>query len=455
MTSPHRGTARVLALLATFPAAALAAVSPAPEPPQEPSSGLTGHWEGHLTRLERDYPLRLDLTMEGEAPQGTLDLSDYSLYGAPLTFDRQGDVLVLSTHLLDCELRLSRRGGGLEGSAVLTGLEAQAALTRTSDQPTIYRHHEVRFESGDARLAGTLVTPDADGPFPTVVWTHGSGPDTRDTFYYHGRAHLMAQQGIASLIYDKRGAGRSTGTQAYLGERLVADATVALDTAFAHPRVDPERVGIAGFSQGGWVAPAAAARRPRVAFVLVGATPGVTGSEQNVYSLRTRLVAADRPPEEIEQACDLLAQLYRYYATGEDRPRMEAALNGARSSDWFQSGLFQRLMFWPEDGLPAGKREGWTSPWEDPMTPWRTLKVPVLSVWGERDRDVPVELSRDRIRAALAEAGNRRSRLTVFPRASHGLWVLRDDEALWDWPRQAPGYHELLVTWVRAQVGLP
>lgn len=91
---------------------------------------------------------------------------------------------------------------------------------------------------------------------------------------------------MASLIYDKRGAGESTGRDALKLELLVGDALAALRCARGRNDVDPRRVGLAGFSQGGWVAPAAAAADVELA-LMVGATPGITVRE----ILRPRRVA--------------------------------------------------------------------------------------------------------------------------------------------------------------------
>jgi len=90
----------------------------------------------------------------------------------------------------------------------------------------------------------------------------------------------------------------------------------------------------------------------------------------------------------------------------------------------------------------------------DPATFWPKVKVPVLAVWGEKDRLVPANLSRDRIEKWLREAGNEDHTLRVFPDAGHGIALIRGEDEPWDWPRLAPGYHELLVKWTRQRAGL-
>ena len=48
-----------------------------------------------------------------------------------------------------------------------------------------------------------------EGPFPAIVFVHGSGSETRKNSSYS--AKWMTSIGYAALIYDKRGAGESDG----------------------------------------------------------------------------------------------------------------------------------------------------------------------------------------------------------------------------------------------------
>ncbi|NNC11523.1 alpha/beta hydrolase [Planctomonas sp. JC2975] len=75
---------------------------------------------------------------------------------------------------------------------------------------------EVSWQLDGITMAGTLVRPDGDGPFPAVVFVAGSGPTDRDWCSpllpgTNGSARLLAEAfataGIASLRYDKRASG--------------------------------------------------------------------------------------------------------------------------------------------------------------------------------------------------------------------------------------------------------
>lgn len=80
------------------------------------------------------------------------------------------------------------------------------------------QEQEVRIQSGEVELIGILCSPDGTGKFPAVLMVHGRGPLDRDENMkgqqlniFNAIAHVLAQRGIASLRYDKRGYGASSG----------------------------------------------------------------------------------------------------------------------------------------------------------------------------------------------------------------------------------------------------
>ncbi|MBW4095828.1 MAG: acetylxylan esterase [Acidobacteria bacterium] len=147
---------------------------------------------------------------------------------------------------------------------------------------------------GGTRVKGWLKAPaGAEGPLPAVVEFVGYGGG-------RGLSHqstLYAQAGYAHFIMDTRGQGAggtagdtpddhpSAGQNSVSGRmtqgimnphdyyyrRVYADAVRAVDAAAAHPLVDPRRIVVAGISQGGGIAIAAAALSPLVS----GALPDV------------------------------------------------------------------------------------------------------------------------------------------------------------------------------------
>jgi pimeloyl-ACP methyl ester carboxylesterase len=104
---------------------------------------------------------------------------------------------------------------------------------------------DVSIPADQASLAGTLATPNGEGPFPAALLIAGSGPLDRDG--NHKRlplslsrdlARILSDAGWASLRFDKRGVGESSGdylTTGFYDE--LADATSALNWLKSQPNV--------------------------------------------------------------------------------------------------------------------------------------------------------------------------------------------------------------------------
>jgi uncharacterized protein len=145
------------------------------------------------------------------------------------------------------------------------------------------------FPSGDVRLSYALDLPSGPGPFPALVFGHGSGRSTKQESA--GLASRLAARGYAVLRYDKRGVGLSGGTYEGVGvansERMIGllAGDLAAGAAFlaSRPEVDPRRVGLIGGSQAGWIVPAAAARGGAWCMVLLSG-PTVSVGEEIFYS---------------------------------------------------------------------------------------------------------------------------------------------------------------------------
>jgi len=150
----------------------------------------------------------------------------------------------------------------------------------------------ITFQNGDVTLAGTLDLPAGEGPFPAIVTIHGSPPLTRNDIYNLYISHFFVQHGFAVLRYDKRGAGESTGTypdvdvehsEVRLND-LADDALAGVEFLRNHDLINPNMIGVAGHSQGGWIAPLAASKSPNVAFAIAFSGPTCSVGQEIYYS---------------------------------------------------------------------------------------------------------------------------------------------------------------------------
>jgi uncharacterized protein len=155
-----------------------------------------------------------------------------------------------------------------------------------------YQEVEVAFENQGVSLSGTLYLPKSGGPFTTVVVAPGSIKAPRRL--YHFWADALVREGIAVLNVDKRGTGKSGGT--YQSDNnasetnlrlLASDVATAAEFAAGRSEVDASRVGILGFSMGGWLAALAASESSQVRFIVAVSGPTVSVGEENYFSSLT------------------------------------------------------------------------------------------------------------------------------------------------------------------------
>lgn len=114
-------------------------------------------------------------------------------------------------------------------------------------------------------LEGILYLPAGGGPFPAVAVCHPH-PLYGGTMFnnvVYAICDGLAEQRIASLRFNFRGAGNSEGQHGG-GTEEVFDAQGALNFLEANPAVDRDRLGLAGYSFGARVAVHTADRDPRV-----------------------------------------------------------------------------------------------------------------------------------------------------------------------------------------------
>jgi uncharacterized protein len=156
---------------------------------------------------------------------------------------------------------------------------------------------DITIHAGNVALAARLYLPAGPGPFRALVFTHGSGPSGRDSLRYQEEAADFAAAGIASLVYDKRGYGKSTGDwRVATFEDLASDAIAAVEYLKSHRDINPHVIGLHGASQSGWLLPIAAMRSKDIAFLVMISPPGVTPYEQILYDVRTDLEDAGFSP---------------------------------------------------------------------------------------------------------------------------------------------------------------
>jgi dipeptidyl-peptidase 4 len=168
-----------------------------------------------------------------------------------------------------------RRVGGGDPTPVHDAADDPRVAELALTPPTLRTVMTEPVEPGGpaTELHAAVYRPDGDGPFPTVVWVYG-GPHAQLVTRAWSttvamRAQLLRQEGFCVAVVDGRGStARGLAFEGTLRHRMgtveVDDQVRLVKALVADGTADPERVGIYGWSYGGYLSALCLARRPDV-----------------------------------------------------------------------------------------------------------------------------------------------------------------------------------------------
>lgn len=348
-----------------------------------------------------------------------------------------GPAVISSTEPQQTVTFIEDPAGTVTGFVFRSGPSAPEVSARRVER---YHQEQVTFRNGDVTLTGTLVSPERGGRYPVVVYHEGSGDWTRDGTWYSRPIDVFVKRRIAVFLYDKRGVGQSTGdwrTASY-GE-LSGDLLAAVRALQSRPDIDRKRIGVRGFSQGGWIASLAAAKSQDVAFLIYNsASANGTVQAQDTASLLAKMRADGFTESDLFEAARLLELTYEAPHSPAAWARMQGAARVLSGRRWFRrtiAGLPRESWVWEQRRLNAGY---------DPAIAFERVRVPTLVVHGGLDQPEP---GIRRIESALRRAGNQDFTIKVYAGADHNLEVEAKSGRAW-----AEGYLELLSDWTARRV---
>lgn len=423
------GTTLVHGLEQKVPGGGTVTMQPRTEPGEPWSSGASMTIPGKIASGEQvtvifwvraARPVRLTVGLQGGAPGyarfGTTEVGLTSAWQQVSVSGIATSDFAENSQSLSVPLGLAGAEVTLGPAVFLRGAFDRATVARAFDD---FRPAEivvdVRISSEPGViLAGSLRLPTGygDGPFPLAVLIQGHGPNGRGGF--PEIIKRLTSDGTATLEYDKRGIGQSTGTYEEDIERLTADTAAAVAAMRGRPDIDGSLIALVGQSQGGVIAPAVAAADSRIAAVVTLAGSVGDGLPYLRQALYGQLVAAGRPEAAAGAAADAAMTL------------LQARIDrkGAATIDTLRAAVIETF---EAAGFPQPRAEGALA-MIDTETAWKAnqlhsasdlkaLRMPVLAVFGTKDPLVLASVEAPTARSALAD--NPRARVVVMDGMSH------------------------------------
>jgi len=364
------------------------------------------------------------------------------------------------------------QGNWIQGTKLPLELKRSEAkgLVRPQEPkaPFPYTIETVKYENKKAKinLAGTLTIPEGEGKHPVVILISGSGPQDRDESILKHKpfwvlADYWTRNGFAVLRFDDRGVGASEGDFATATSAdFATDVEAGISFLKKHDRINAKKIGLAGHSEGGLIAPIVASKNKGLAFIVLLAGPGVPGDELLLKQSYDIMKQQKIDEEVITTAQTVSNKIYK--AIIKDK------------KDALGVGDIMKMVKGDAEMLDETTRKSvgldevtlrqsitvMQTPWMryfiryQPKKYLQKVKCSVLAINGEKDLQVAAQPNLEGIEAALKIAKNKNVKIVSLPNLNH-LFQTAETGAIDEYVKIeetfSPEAMKLVLDWMKMQ----
>ena len=360
-----------------------------------PTIALKGSWSGKLKVGAMSLTLVLHLEEADGYVKASLDSPDQGAKGISAYKEYlSDDSVAVKVESIGATYRAKLKDGKLDGTFSQMGMKIPLVLTKGVPEvkrpqepkaPYPYETEEVTFknEADGATLAGTLTWPvgydkNTKKKPMVLLFVSGSGQQNRDEELMNHKPFLviadyLARNGIATLRYDDRANGKSSGgdVKNATSEDFARDAAAGIE--FLRSKKTFSKVGILGHSEGGTIAFMLGGQQ-KVDFIVSLAGPTVKG-DTLLAAQSNRILSLSGMP------ANMTVEKYRQTATSVKIPWL----------DWFND-------YDPSDNI-------------------RKTRCPVFALNGDRDCQVISSLCLPALKVLLPSS--KKHLIKEYPELNH------------------------------------
>ena len=387
---------------------------------------ISGAWRGTLKitpQVELKIVFNFKIGEDGK-PSVTLDSPDQGAYGIA------GEVNFISSDSVNVAVRrIGLAFAGRKHDGKLIGKCSQGAMStnlelspgtvelkrpQTPKPPYPYITKEIKFNnlSDNVTLAGTLTLPKSfTEATPVVVMVTGSGLQNRDEEIFGHKpfaviADYLARNDIASLRYDDRGYGDSSGDGKIATTKDFAkDAKAALEYMRAEEKFN--NIGVLGHSEGSTIAFMLGAKNDselfvNPSFIIAIGAQAVRGDTVLIDQNATILRQGDTPTDLVTDYVKALHKMYELKIMKGNSVASDSI--EAICSDWGNTPVHASLK------ANLKKIASDSNPWLNfyigfsPAESIAKTDCPIFVLYGEKDIQVRPELNIPQMQRIAPEA---------------------------------------------------
>lgn len=410
---------------------------------------IAGQWQGLLDVQGMQLTVVFNVEADGDNYISTMDSPDQGATGIPTTatkFEENKLTVTIDEMQLKYEGALSEDGTIVKGTFNQGPMSLPLELSRKKVEKKVvprkqdptdikYGQEEVKFknENGGHRLAGTLTIPE-NGEFEkVVVLISGSGPQNRNEELLNHRPFLvlsdyLTRNGIAVLRYDDRGVADSEGDHSIATTAdFATDANAAVEYLKTREDMVGKKIGLAGHSEGGMIAPITATQNNDVDFIALLAGPGMEITDL-LLDQSEKIGAAEGTPKEIlDVNTQIMSKVYDFMKSNSklEKAEMEKGLMNIYEKNYklFPEEVIAQIEA-DKDAFFKSQIDAVSGEWflyfmnYSPADYLTKVTCPVLAINGGLDLQVTPE-NLIAVETALAKGGNKNVTTKLFENQNH------------------------------------
>lgn len=297
-----------------------------------------------------------------------------------------------------------------------------------------FKSQEIIIDSGENQIGGTLLVPKNSKIKALVIMSSGSGQQDRDETLdgfkiFKVIAEHLAENGIASYRYDDRGVGKSTGDFVNSTLQDFSNDIVQIMNHFEKSSSDNfDEFILFGHSLGGIITGDVAAQDKRVKQIVLMASPSVPLIDLILFQERQNYRFQNINSDLIEAEISSHNQLMKAISKGENTDdilkgfeknvknilEVHPKYRHKNNSELDQMAKNKAKEFDIVYALPSIE----TYLYHDPAESISKLKIPVLALFGGKDKQVTIDQNKDKLEDALL-GSKTKYQIKIFNEANH------------------------------------
>lgn len=364
---------------------------------------IEGYWQGAIQ--VPNQPLPISVTFDSQS--GAISIPVQGISDFPLTaIDFADPDLHFEMNVQNQQLVFEGafKGDTISGLFTQQGQTFPFELSKSTDVAEKEPGTPVEIAVEGGRMTARVLTPEGKGPFPVMLMLSGSGPTDKNgnSMIVPGKnnglkmmAEELAQQGIATIRYDKRGVGDNIGLlvkeEDLRFDDYIEDASAWIGYAKSQDMFSS--VGVIGHSEGSLIGMIAAERQQAASFI------SLAGVGRPADEILMEQLTAQLPETLLDEAKTIISKLKDGQTVAQVSPELASI---------FRPSVQPYLISWMT---------------YDPQAEMAKLEMPVLVAGGTTDLQVPV---RD---AELLYAASKEGDLLIVDDMNHVLKNASSDPA--------------------------